>query len=100
MSNLTHNNGNGTGYGNATLLENPELCTLQTCDLSMASFLYIPTLAGNALYTAIFGVFLVGQLYLGIKHKIWGYMTAMILGLVLIQKPYYLRSPLFTNPCQ
>jgi hypothetical protein len=70
------------GYGNQTLLENPELCTLQTCDLSLASFLYIPTLPGNALYAAIFGIYLLAQLFLGIKHKTWGYMIAMIFGLV------------------
>ena len=81
-TNLTHGTGHGTGYGNATLLANPQLCTLQTCDLSMASFFYIPTLAGNAIYAGIFGAYLLAQLYLGIKHRTWGYMVAMILGLV------------------
>lgn len=48
----------------------------------MSSFLYLPTVAGNALYAGIFGVYVLLQLYLGIKHKTWGYMIAMILGLV------------------
>lgn len=69
MSNLTHSDGYGTGTGNATFLADPSLCTLQTCDLSMASFLYLPTVAGNALYAGIFGVMFIGQLYLGIRHK-------------------------------
>jgi len=86
MSNLTHSNGDGTGSGNVTLLNNPNLCTLQTCDLSLASFLYIPTLPGNALYAGIFGVLVFAQLFLGIKYKTWGYMTAMILGLVCCLK--------------
>lgn len=81
-TNLTHSTGHGTGYGNATLLTNPHLCTLQTCDLSLASFLYLPTVAGNAIYAGIFGLYVLIQLYLGIKHKTWGYMIAMILGLV------------------
>ena len=82
MSNKTYSTGYGTGYGNDTLLADPELCTLQTCDLSMAAFLYIPTLPGNALYTSIFGALLISQLYLGIRHRTWGYMAAMLLGLV------------------
>lgn len=82
MSNLTHSNGNGTGYGNVTLLMNPELCTLQTCDLSLSSFLYLPTIPGNAVYAGIFGLLLVGQLYLGVRYKTWGYMIAILLGLV------------------
>jgi hypothetical protein len=44
---------------------------------------YIPTLPGNILFAAIFGVALVAQIYLGIRHKTWGYMTAMIGGCVL-----------------
>lgn len=82
MPNLTHSTGHGTGYGNATLLANPELCTLQTCDLSMSSFLYLPTVAGNVIYAIIFGALLIAQLWLGIKHRTWGYMIAMIFGLV------------------
>ncbi|CAM1503135.1 Fc.00g079110.m01.CDS01 [Cosmosporella sp. VM-42] len=98
MSNLTHSYGNGSGYGNMTLLENPELCTLQTCDLSLASFLYIPTLPGNAIYAGIFGLLLLGQLYLGVKHKTWGYMVAMILGLLLEIIGYVGRIMLHNSP--
>ncbi|KAH7356874.1 RTA1 like protein-domain-containing protein [Rhexocercosporidium sp. MPI-PUGE-AT-0058] len=98
MLNLTHSDGNGRGYGNQTLLENPDLCTLQTCDLSMASFLYIPTLPGNALFAAIFGIYLVAQIFLGIKHKTWGYMVAMVLGLLLEVIGYTGRILLHNNP--
>jgi hypothetical protein len=98
MSNLTHSTGHGTGYGNATLLANPELCTLQTCDLSLASFLYLPTVVGNGLYAGIFGIFIFGQLYLGIKHRAWGYMIAVILGLVLELIGYVARVMLHDSP--
>jgi hypothetical protein len=97
-SNLTHSNGHGTGYGNITLLMNPELCTLETCDLSMASFLYLPTLPGNAIYAAIFGIYIVTQLFLGIKHKTWGYMVAMVLGLLLEVIGYVARIMLHNSP--
>ncbi|KAF7916942.1 uncharacterized protein EAE98_010373 [Botrytis deweyae] len=83
MSNLTHSDGNGGGYGNATLLMNPGLCTLDTCDLSLSSFEYRPTVVGNTIYAGLFGVFCIAQLALGIKFKIWGYMVAIILGLIL-----------------
>lgn len=97
-SNLTHSNGHGTGYGNITLLMNPKLCTLETCDLSMASFLYLPTRPGNAIYAAIFAIYIVTQLFLGIKHKTWGYMVAMVLGLLLEVIGYVARIMLHNSP--
>lgn len=98
MSNLTHSTGHGTGEGNATLLANPYLCTLDTCDLSMASFLYLPTVAGNSIYAAIFAIYLIAQLYLGIRHKVWGYMSAMILGLLAEVIGYIGRVLLHNSP--
>jgi hypothetical protein len=77
---------------------NPNLCTIDTCDLSMASFDYIPSLGGNALFAAIFGILIVGQLFLGIRHKTWGYMTAMILGLLLEIVGYVARVMLNGSP--
>lgn len=82
MSNLTHDFGHGVGTGNQTLLDNPHLCTLDTCDLSLSSFYYRPTVPGNTIFAAIFAVYIVVQLFFGIKHKTWGYMIAMLLGLV------------------
>jgi len=93
MSNLTTHS-----YGNDTLRENPNLCTLDTCDLTLASFTYLPTLPGNALFAGLFGIFVVGQLYLGIRHKIWGYMTAMVLGLLLEIGGYVARVLLHGKP--
>lgn len=98
MSNLTHSTGHGTGYGNATLLANPELCTLETCDLSMASFLYLPTVPGNAIYAAIFAIYIIAQLYFGIRHRVWGYMTAMVLGLLAEVIGYIARVMLHNSP--
>ncbi len=98
MTNLTHSYGHGVGYGNETLLADPSLCTLETCDLSLASFLYIPTLPGNAIFAGIFGVTIIAQLYLGIKHKIWGYMIAMLLGLLLEVVGYVGRIMLHNAP--
>ncbi|CAD6442374.1 b366ed3b-f2fa-4df4-aca4-f86e63795736 [Sclerotinia trifoliorum] len=98
MSNLTHSYGNGSGYGNATLLMNPHLCTLDTCDLSLASFQYLPTVVGNTLYAGLFGIFLVAQLGLGIKFKTWGYMVAIMLGLILEVIGYIARVLIHNSP--
>lgn len=98
MSNLTSSTGFGTGTGNKTLLEFPDLCTLQTCDLTLANFIYIPTLAGNAIVTAVFGLCVIGQLVVGIKHKTWGYMSAIVFGLILEIIAFVARIMLNNNP--
>jgi len=98
MVNKTHSFGLGQGYGNQTLLADPSLCTLETCDLSMSSYDYIPTLAGNAIFTAIFGLLVLIHLFFGIKHKTWGYMFAIIAGLLLETIGYVCRVILNDTP--
>jgi hypothetical protein len=98
MSNLTHSYGHNQGYGNQTLLDNPKLCTLQTCDLSLASFLYLPNKPGNALFAALFAAMILAQLFLGIKYKTWGYMGAMVLGMILEVIGYIARVMLHDKP--
>jgi len=83
-NNLTGHDQSGNFWGNKTLLAEPSLCTLETCDMTMSSFRYLPTIPGNSIYGGLFAIFLVLQLFLGIKHKTWGYMIAMIMGLVRI----------------
>ncbi|KAL4914838.1 RTA1 like protein-domain-containing protein [Aspergillus aurantiobrunneus] len=67
---------------NLTLLENPDLCTVETCPLSMASVEYIPLLWCQILFMAIFGAAAIAQLGLGIRYKTWTFMVAMVLGLI------------------
>jgi hypothetical protein len=64
----------------------------------MASFSYLPSLPGNAIYAAIFVIYIVAQLCLGIKHKTWGYMVAMVTGLVLEVIGYVGRVMLHNSP--
>ena len=66
-----YNRYNNTAYGNLTLLESQNLCGLTTCDLTLASFDYRPSLGGNAFYAATFGIYLVLNIYLGLRHKTW-----------------------------
>ncbi|KAH7408998.1 RTA1 like protein-domain-containing protein [Cadophora sp. MPI-SDFR-AT-0126] len=85
-SNLTSIHG-----GNTTLILKPELCTLQTCDLSLGQLEYLPSVWGNAIFVGVFGLLLAIQLYLGIKHKTWGFTTGLILGTVLETVGYVVR---------
>lgn len=78
MSNLT-----SLTSGNTTLILNPELCTLQTCDLSLGELQYLPNVWANAIFVGIFGLLLPVQIFLGIKYKTWGFMVALLLGITL-----------------
>ena len=98
MSNLTGTDSYTTGKGNLTLLLDPSLCTKQTCDLTLSSFLYLPTLGGNGLYAGIFGTMVILQLYLGIRHRSWGYMGALLCGLALEIVGYVARVLLNISP--
>jgi hypothetical protein len=77
-----YNRNNHTGYGNISLFLEREECTIATCDLTLGAFDYIPDLGGNAFFVALFALFLVLNIFLGIRHKTWGYMAAMVLGLI------------------
>ncbi|KAI7776059.1 hypothetical protein LA080_005885 [Diaporthe eres] len=73
-------------------------CTVTKCPLSCAQVDYQPTLAGNTVYAAAFGLLLIAQLGLGIKYKTWGFMVGMICGLVLEVVGYAGRIMLHDNP--
>ncbi|KAL2823273.1 RTA1 like protein-domain-containing protein [Aspergillus cavernicola] len=82
---------------NQTLLDNPDLCTLETCPLDMASIEYVPLLWANILFMAIFGAAAVAQLGLGIYYKTWTFMVAIVIGLVGEVVGYYGRVELHNN---
>ncbi|EKD12813.1 uncharacterized protein L3040_006967 [Drepanopeziza brunnea f. sp. 'multigermtubi'] len=95
---LTYSTGKGLGFGNETLLQNHELCTKETCDLSMARYSYLPSLLGNATYLAIFAILIFPQILMGMRYGIWKYMLAMISGLVLEAIGYSGRILLYYDP--
>lgn len=89
---------------NQSLLENPSLCTPCTCPLQLEGIQlawidYYPSLAGNVLFAAIFGILFVLQIFLGLRHKTRGYMITMSMGLILEIVGYVgrilLRSSMF-----
>ncbi|PKX96390.1 RTA1 domain-containing protein [Aspergillus novofumigatus IBT 16806] len=75
-----------------------DYCTLDTCPLSLANFNYVPNLAGNLLYLALFCTMLVANLVLGIYYRTWGYLVGMIGGLALEVIGYVGRVQLHYNP--
>lgn len=79
-------------------LQSTANCTVGTCPLSCAQVRYLPTLAGNAVYAAAFGLLLILQLVLGVKYKTWGFMVGMVCGLMLEVVGYSGRIVLHDNP--
>ena len=65
---------------NYTILQQD--CTLQTCCLNQATVDYIPTLAGNITYAAIFVLLLAPQLGLCLWYRTWTFMIGMVCGLL------------------
>ncbi|KAH2293509.1 hypothetical protein KXV63_000637 [Aspergillus fumigatus] len=61
----------------------PEHCTLDACPIQNAYIHYQPTIAGNSVYLALFGIFLFTQLIQSIFFRMWGFAGAMAAGLVL-----------------
>jgi hypothetical protein len=61
-----------------------ESCTYATCSVEeYGQIRYIPSFDGNAFYPALFSLFLICQLFMGIRYRTWGYLTGMFRGLIL-----------------
>ncbi|KAF7555678.1 hypothetical protein G7Z17_g1948 [Cylindrodendrum hubeiense] len=87
-----------TNSSTANSTQTDVLCTLDTCPLSEAIITYQPNIAGNAFFGALFGIMLLVQLGLGIRHKTWSYLVAMVFGLILEVVGYAGRIQLHDDP--
>lgn len=83
---------------NQTSLDPSDYCTLAICPIDLAYIYYVPSLAGNAFYAGIFGLFLLAQCILGIRFRTWGYLAGLLGGLVLEVIGYVGRLQLHNNP--
>lgn len=83
---------------NLTLLNNTDLCTLETCPLSLAQVHYVPSLGGNAFYLALFALLLLLQLAFGFRFRTWSFTGSMFGGLVLEVIGYAARVQMHDNP--
>ena len=82
---------------NMTLYMQPWLCTTDTCPIEWASIHYVPSLAGNAFYLALFICLLLAQIYLGVRHRSWSFMIALLGGEILEIIGYVARIRLHYN---
>ncbi|KAK4251631.1 sphingoid long-chain base transporter RSB1 [Corynascus novoguineensis] len=87
---------------NRTLLINPRLCTPCTCPLEIDGLkigvmTYYPSIGGNAFLTVVFALCLLTQIFLGIRHKTWGFLISMTGGLFLEVLGYIARILMHNN---
>ncbi len=73
-------------------------CTLQTCSILDTPLGYIPSPGTNVFVAAVFSILLIAQVFLGIRHRTWGFMIGMIGGLLLEIAGYVGRRLLKANP--
>ncbi|KAL4878073.1 RTA1 like protein-domain-containing protein [Aspergillus karnatakaensis] len=76
----------------------PETCTLETCSLEDAYIRYQPTIAGNSIYIALFGILLVAQAIQCPFYRMWGFSGSMIVGLFLEVLGYAARILFHDDP--
>ena len=82
-----------------SVLAGPEsYCMMSTCPLDLAYVIYVPSFPGNALYAGLFGLFLVAQLFLGIRHRTWDLLVSMVGGVVLEMVGYIGRLQMHYDP--
>jgi hypothetical protein len=79
-------------------LNDPGSCTIDICNLEDATIQYLPNLAGNAFFAALFGLLCLGQIGMGIRYKTWGFMVALVPGLILEVVGYVSRILMHNNP--
>ncbi|KJX93431.1 hypothetical protein TI39_contig4318g00003 [Zymoseptoria brevis] len=69
-------------------------CTTATCCVAQSNFLYVPEYWPNLFYAILFGVFILPQLFLGMKYKAWGlhgrYLIALTIAPVFITAAIYI----------
>jgi len=86
-------------YLSPAVQANPGLyCTVQTCPLSMAWLSYLPSVGGNVLYAVLFVLFLLAQIFLGMRYRTWGFLAGMFIGILLEILGYIGRLMMHSNP--
>ncbi|KFX95818.1 hypothetical protein O988_05614 [Pseudogymnoascus sp. VKM F-3808] len=75
------------------------VCTLATCDVHDWGFVkYIPSLGGNIFFLLLTYLFVVAQIWLGVKYRTSSVCGCMLAGLGLESAGYIGRILLHTNP--
>lgn len=82
---------------NGTLIP-ANTCALGVCPLDYAHVQYVPLLAANIAYLAVFAAVLLIQFILGITYRTWEFSTAIVFGLLLEVLGYLGRLGLHYDP--
>jgi hypothetical protein len=78
----------------------PGDCTLRSCPLVEAGFIYIPSLAPNAIYLSVFLVLLIVHTFHSIRYRTWAISGAMFSGLIFEIIGYHARIRMHTHPTE
>ena len=73
-------------------------CTVSTCPIELSVYGYRPSVPFSAIFVTLYSLCITVQLYLGIRYKKWGFMTAMVLGCVSEIIGYIGRILYYQNP--
>lgn len=73
-------------------------CTLETCDLQYSVYKYLPSLAANVTFIALYSLALIVHVYLGWKWRSMWFAVLMVLGCVFEIIGYTGRIILHSNP--
>lgn len=69
---------------NGTIPIRPDNCAqYHECIVAWGYLNYLPNVAANAIFIAIFFIGLIAQCFLGWRHRTWGYTIAMLIGTIL-----------------
>ena len=68
------------------------------CPVEESIYGYLPNLAGNAFFAAIFGVFMIVNIFFGIRYRTWTFLIAMSFGCLGESLGYIGRVLLNDNP--
>ena len=86
---------NGVVYISGGKLAN---CTLSACPVEQSVYGYRPSLRASGAFIALYGVYMINQVVLGLRFRMFGYMAAMVLGCIDEILGYAGRIMLWNNP--
>ncbi|KAL6703141.1 hypothetical protein ACN47E_010203 [Coniothyrium glycines] len=83
---------------NATSMLSRQSCRVGTCPAEWQVIAYRPSIAGNTVYMVLFLALLLGQLWLGQRHRTWAYTSTVCLGVGGEAAGYVARVLLHVDP--
>lgn len=73
-------------------------CTISACPIELSVYGYRPSLPFSSALIALYALCMVVQVYLGVRYRKWGFMSAMLLGCICEIIGYIGRILYWDNP--